>query len=137
MKQLDIACIVDDDKIFSYLLSRQMKMVNFCQTTLTFSNGMEALSYLRPVLGSPEMLPSVILLDLNMPVLDGWQFLDEFEGLHPSKKITIYIVSSSIDSADHERALKYNTVSNFYIKPLFKRDLYQMLEDLLPDSENA
>ncbi len=129
MKQFDIACIIDDDKLFTYVLSRQMQVINFCKTALIFSNGLDALTYLRPILESPEILPSVILLDLNMPVLDGWQFLDEFVRLKPSKKITVYIVSSSIDSVDHEKALGYKVVADFYIKPVTEDDLREMLNE--------
>lgn len=130
MKQVDIAWLVDDDKIYTYVLSRKMKMMNFCNSTLVFPNGLEALMYLKPVSGSPEALPSVILLDLNMPVLDGWQFLDEFVQLKLSKKVTVYIVSSSIDPADHQRAAAYPTVSNFLIKPITEADLSEILDEL-------
>ncbi|WP_276089436.1 response regulator [Pedobacter sp. JY14-1] len=130
MEQLDVACIIDDDKIFTYLLSKQMQLINFSKTTLIFPNGLEALKYLKPILESPESLPSVILLDLNMPVLDGWQFLDQFVLLKPKKKITVYIVSSSIDAADHERAKKYEAISQFYIKPVTQAHLTEMLMHL-------
>ncbi len=130
MKQLDIACIIDDDKMFTYILSKQMQLINFCRTTLIFPNGLDALKYLRPILELPDILPSVILLDLNMPVLDGWQFLDEFVQLKPSKRITVYIVSSSIDSVDHEKALAYKDVSSFYIKPVTQEDLLEILDEV-------
>ncbi len=131
MNQIDIACIIDDDKLFTYLLMKQMKRINFSGSTITFHNGLDALLFLKPVLASPEALPSVILLDLNMPVLDGWQFLDAFTQLKPQKKITVYIVSSSIDQADHERARVYPSVADFYIKPVRENDLQQILSDLM------
>lgn len=128
MRQLDIACIVDDDELFTYVLSKQMQVVNFCKTVLVYHNGLEALEYLRANSESPEKLPSVILLDLNMPVLDGWQFLDEFVRLRLARKIRVYIVSSSIDAADHEKALAYREVANFYIKPVSGEDLIEILD---------
>ena len=133
MKQIDTACIVDDDKLYTYLLSKQMKRINFSRTTLTFHNGLEALTYLRPKLNLPDDLPSVILLDLNMPVLDGWQFLDEYVKLEPLKKITVYVVSSSIDAADHAKVLQYKKVTNFFLKPVKEADLVQILNELFPD----
>ena len=132
MSQLDVACIIDDDELFTYVLAKQMKVMEFCKTILVFRNGLEALNYLRPALESPESLPSVILLDLNMPVLDGWQFLDEFLRLRPVKKISIYIISSSIDAADHEKALAYKEVANFYIKPITRENLLEILNAVLP-----
>ena len=130
MKKIDIACLIDDDKMFTYLISKQMKTINFCDGILIFNDGLDALKYLEPVIESPDSLPSVILLDLNMPVLDGWQFLDEFIKFKPAKKITIYIVSSSIDQNDHRKAANYSGVSKFYVKPITKQHLNTMLEDL-------
>ncbi|MES2457917.1 MAG: response regulator [Bacteroidota bacterium] len=127
MKKLDIACIIDDDQVFTYLMSRQMKLVDFCDTILVFNDGDEALKYLRPIIETPETLPSLILLDINMPILDGWQFLDEFSKFKIEKKITVYIVSSSVDQADHLKAGNYPKVSNFYIKPITKEHLLKML----------
>jgi CheY-like chemotaxis protein len=130
MKKLDIACIIDDDAMFTYLLSKQMRLVDFCDTILIFNDGHEALKYLRPIIETPETLPSVILLDINMPVLDGWQFLDEFSKFNIQKKITVYIVSSSVDQADQIKAGSYKEVSNFYVKPITKAHLINMLHEI-------
>lgn len=130
MKQPDIACIIDDDQMFTYLLTKQMKLVGFCKNLLVFYNGLEALRYLRPILESPESLPDVILLDLNMPVMDGWQFLDEFVTFRVAKKVTVYIVSSSISTEDHERARRYSAVSQFYVKPISQDNLAGMLQEM-------
>jgi len=130
MKKLDIACIIDDDKIFTYVLTKQMKVVDFCENLLVFHNGLEAVKYLKPILESPEVLPDVILLDLNMPIMDGWQFLDEFVKFKVTKKITVYIVSSSIDVTDHAKAATYKAISNFYIKPISRENLEEMLAEI-------
>ncbi|MDQ7918564.1 response regulator [Mesonia sp. MT50] len=70
----------------------------------------------------------MILLDLSMPVMDGWQFLDEFTKVKIEKKITIYIVSSSIDPMDYERAKSYNDIQNYIIKPVQTEDLKSILK---------
>lgn len=127
MKQPDLACIIDDDKMFTYILSKQMKDINFCKNLLVFHNGLDALKYLKPVLEAPASLPDVILLDLNMPVMDGWQFLDEFITFKVIKKVTVYIISSSIHKEDHLRAAGYSAVSQFYVKPISQKDLTGML----------
>jgi CheY-like chemotaxis protein len=130
MRKLDVACIIDDDELFTYVLSKQMQVIDFCNTALVFRNGREALDYLRPIMENPEALPSVILLDLNMPVLDGWQFLDEFLRLKPVRKVVIYILSSSIDAADHEKALAYKEVAGFYVKPVTEQNLLEILNEV-------
>jgi CheY-like chemotaxis protein len=64
-----------------------------------------------------------------MPVLDGWQFLDEFTKFNITKKVTVYIVSSSIDQADQIKAASYKDVSNFYVKPVTNEQLVEMLKE--------
>lgn len=129
MQKLDVTYLIDDDRIFTHLLSKQMKMTDFSDTILVFNDGDEALEFLKPIANNPINLPSVILLDINMPVLDGWQFLDEFIKFDIKKRITIYIVSSSIDDADRTKAASYKEVANFYVKPITKDDLVRMLKD--------
>lgn len=129
MKKLGIACIVDDDKIFTYGVKKLLSVTDFCNSILIFQNGEEAIKHLRLIFNSPEVLPDVILLDLNMPIMDGWQFLDEFVKMQPAKKIKIYILSSSIDMQDLNKAAQYKAVSKFFSKPLNKKQLEDLLND--------
>jgi CheY-like chemotaxis protein len=128
MRKINNAWIIDDDKILSYVLQRMMGSADFCQNIEIFQNGKEAINQLFSIKKTPEALPDIILLDLNMPVMDGWQFLDEFEKIPLDKKITLYIVSSSIDIQDHTKAKKYKTVSDFLIKPIGKKQIEQMIQ---------
>lgn len=67
-----------------------------------------------------ELLPDVIFLDINMPIMNGWQFLDEFKKMQNSidKNITIYLVSSSFDDRDISRSKDYAEVTDYIIKPV-------------------
>ncbi|MFT6828560.1 MAG: CheY-like chemotaxis protein, partial [Roseivirga sp.] len=76
-----------------------------------------------------ENLPEIILLDLNMPVMDGWQFLDQFVQIPTKKKTTIYIVTSSIDPEDLNRAKSYEAVTNYLVKPINIDTLTEILKD--------
>ncbi|MGB3145956.1 MAG: response regulator, partial [Maribacter sp.] len=71
------------------------------------------------------ILPEVIFLDLNMPIMNGWEFLEEFEKLpnHNLKKAIIYIISSSVDPRDLERFKNYRQVNNYILKPITPNDL--------------
>lgn len=111
---------MDDDVVFQFLAQRLINESNLVNKIKVFSNGFEAIEFLKSVEGQQENLPEVILLDLAMPVLDGWGFLDEFSRLKPklSKPITVYIVSSSIDPADIAKAKSNKYVSDFIIKPV-------------------
>lgn len=128
MKKVDIACIIDDDPIFVFGTKKIMKLANFCNGFMVFHNGEEALNHLKPIIESnSNSLPDIILLDLNMPIMDGWQFLDEFVKIPCEKKILIYIVTSSIDPTDMEKAQDYDKVSNYLIKPISTERLQEIL----------
>ncbi|MDB9754740.1 response regulator [Winogradskyella sp.] len=130
MSKIDIACIIDDDPIFVFGAKRMMELVDFCESFMLFKNGREALNTLAPLLISGNDIPELILLDINMPIMDGWQFLDEFTQIETHKLITIYIVSSSIDPADMNRVDKYKSVTNYIIKPISMEVLRQIMTDM-------
>jgi CheY-like chemotaxis protein len=130
MEKIDIACIVDDDPIFVFATKKVMQMARFCKSFLVFRNGKEALDSLVSIVNSGTVLPDIILLDLNMPVMDGWQFLDEFIKMDLPRKITIYVVSSSIDPNDIKRAERYKEVENYLIKPVTEKTLQGILAGL-------
>jgi len=130
MKKVDIACIIDDDPIFVFGTKRMMTLANFCNNFMVFQNGEEAINYLKPIIQTKNFaLPDIILLDINMPIMDGWQFLDEFTSIPNDKKITIYIVSSSIDPQDIARAKEYDTISNYLVKPITSEKLQSILSE--------
>ncbi|APU70308.1 MULTISPECIES: response regulator [Christiangramia] len=127
--KIDIACIIDDDPVFVFGTKKIMELANFSSSIMVFHNGHEALQNLKPIIEKGENIPEVILLDLNMPIMDGWEFLDEFIDIPTSKQITIYIVTSSVDPADSKRAEKYDNVSNYLVKPIRSEDLKSILEN--------
>ncbi|MFL1897123.1 response regulator [Aquimarina sp. 2-A2] len=129
MKKIDLACIVDDDPIFVFGIKKVMELANFCNGFLVFKNGREALDKLKAIISSGEKLPDILLLDLNMPILDGWQFLEEFTKIPCSKKITIYIVTSSVDPQDVAKAKSYELVSDYIVKPISVKRLKEILKE--------
>lgn len=128
MNKIDVACIIDDDPIFIFGAKRMMELSDFCKSFMVFKNGQEALNNLKPIMIAGEDVPDIILLDINMPIMDGWEFLDEFVKIESHKLITIYIVSSSIDPSDLNRAKRYKTISNYIIKPISTDTIKEILE---------
>ncbi|MFV5697566.1 response regulator [Flavobacterium sp. ZT3R17] len=110
--------IIDDDKISVKLMSIIISKNKFCEEIDPFYNPQFALDKLKQNYDQNEKLPDVILLDLNMPIMDGWQFLDEFIQLQIKKKISIFMITSSIDPFDIEMAKKYSIVKDFIMKPI-------------------
>lgn len=129
MKKIEIACIIDDDPIYIFCTKRIMVLADFCESFLIFHNGKEALDRLTSIILAKENLPEIILLDLNMPVMDGWEFLEEFTQIPSSKTITIYIITSSINPEDVERAKQYESISNYIVKPVTIETLKEIKSD--------
>lgn len=127
MKKIDLACIIDDDPVFVFGAKKIMEHGNICKSFMVFPNGAKAIDALKPMIIANQKLPDFILLDLNMPVMDGWEFLDELVKIPCKKEITIYIVTSSIDPADMDKAKTYTSVTNYLIKPITTDKLQQVL----------
>jgi len=130
MKKVDLACIIDDDPIYIFATKKVMQMTDFCNDILVYNNGKEALDNLKDIVSSGENVPDIILLDVNMPVMDGWQFLDEFVQIPANKKICIYMVTSSIDPDDINKAKTYDSLKNYIVKPITTQVLQNILSDL-------
>lgn len=128
--QIKLSCIIDDDTIYINLIKKIIDIKKLSQNLLIFKNGKEALDYFRPILNnlSEKEFPEIILLDLNMPVMDGWNFLEEFTKIQTRNKVktTLYIVSSSINPYDVAKAKSYALVTDYLIKPI-KIDEFQAL----------
>ncbi|MEH6745585.1 MAG: response regulator [Maribacter arcticus] len=129
MKKVQVCCIIDDDPIFIYGTKRIIEKVDFCNKIIVYNNGQEAIDGIYELIKTKEQLPDVILLDINMPVMDGWEFLVEFKKLQNlfSKKIHIYIASSSVDPRDIERIKNYKEVSDYILKPITPDDLGKII----------
>ena len=117
MKSNYCICIVDDDPIHIFTTKRILQMEKVCDKILVYKDGKEAYEGLKGMIVNNLDLPKLILLDLNMPIWDGWDFLDEFTKIDRSKEIKILINSSSQNSEDLNRAKSYESVDGFIFKP--------------------
>lgn len=117
---IENVCIIDDDKIHHFAMLKTMQLQGLSKNLVFFHNGGEALTFLNQNLDNAAVLPDVIFLDLNMPVVNGWQFLQQFALVKPQikKEIKIYVVSSSINQSEISRAISIEEVSGYIEKPL-------------------
>jgi CheY-like chemotaxis protein len=120
MNKIDTVCVIDDDLIYSYAVKYMIKRSGLADNIIFFENGRLAMDFIEQHQHQQNRLPDLILLDLNMPVLDGWQFLEEFEILRAglAKIIPLYIVSSSINKDEFIRAEQILCVNDFISKPI-------------------
>ena len=134
--KIQTICIIDDDPIFVYGTKVLLNYnCSFGSNIMVHEDGKEALENLVAMVNSGEELPDILFLDLNMPVMDGWEFLDEFTKLPLDKYPMIYIVSSSIDSNDIEKANEYSMVKDFIAKPLSDKVLVDLFKEI--EAEDA
>lgn len=129
MNKIKTLALVDDDAVFVYLTKIAIEETNLVDLIKVFENGLEAITFLEENKDNLAVLPEVILLDLSMPIMNGWQFLEEFVMLNPSigKKITIYVCSSSISPDDVNKAKSISEVTDFIVKPITKEKLIEAI----------
>lgn len=118
MQKINLVYVVDDDPLYIFSMKKLLKISEFCHNPLFFKNGQEALDSITPNVSYDENLPDIIFLDISMPLMNGWQFLDQLVQLPIQKHIKIYIVSSSIDPSDMEKSQFYSIVTDYIYKPI-------------------
>jgi CheY-like chemotaxis protein len=118
MKSIKRVCIIDDDPVYVFGTRRIMEKAKFCKDFSIFHNPEIALNNLSLALENHTELPEIILLDINMPILDGWQLLEGLVKFEQLKNILIYVVSSSIAHEDLQQVKRFPLVKAYLSKPL-------------------
>jgi CheY-like chemotaxis protein len=121
----NIIWIVDDDSIYQIIINKIIQKSEIFTSSASFKNGKEAINALSNLSEDLEALPDIILLDINMPVMDGWEFMEEMKmiPLPVYQKISTYIVSSSIAPEDKNKSKKFSAISGYISKPVSVNDL--------------
>jgi len=117
--------VVDDDAIYQIIISKLIQKSGMFSAHSSFTNGKEAITALNNTLDDANYFPDIILLDINMPVMDGWEFMEEIKMIKSKikKQIMIYLVSSSIAIEDKNKSKTYTDVIGYLPKPISVNDL--------------
>ena len=117
--------IVDDDAIYQIIVNKIIQRSEMFSAISSFKNGKDAIDNLHNALENNTNLPDIILLDINMPIMDGWEFMEEIGLIKPKlpKKIVVYIVSSSIALEDKNKSKTYENILGYLSKPINVNDL--------------
>lgn len=132
-KHFENVLLIDDDSVSNFLNEMALQEMNFSDQVHISQNGKEALTYLNTICckgkDGKNLCPDFIFLDINMPVMDGFQFLEEFQKLPISKRksIPIVMLTSSNASSDLDRARQYN-IDGYIVKPLCKEKVEKVLK---------
>jgi len=118
--------LIDDDPIVNILSKKIIEKINFCENVYVYRQASEALDELKKI-EETEMhnCPDIIFLDINMPEMNGWEFLDNCKKACPGilKKCSVIMLTSSIDPRDKQKSQSYDFVTDFISKPLTKEKL--------------
>lgn len=128
-----IVCLIDDDNIYQYTARVILEATGLAKQIQSFYNGSEAIDYLTdPKNFVSDLLPDVIFLDINMPIMDGWEFLEEYNKFSAKlpKPITVYMVSSSVNSSDMQKSRSYKSVADYLVKPVNRSKYQELMESL-------
>lgn len=123
--------LIDDNMVFRKVTKMLLKKIG-CneQNILLFENGSEIYDYMNDNIKKKGLLPQVLFLDLNMPVMDGWEFLKLFVPFkkHHDYNPKIFILTSSVDHKDYKSVMNITTVEDYLIKPIDKATLSDAIQ---------
>jgi CheY-like chemotaxis protein len=123
---------IDDDPVNNLICKLTIEMVADRPEILTFTNAAQGFDYIQTqYTANRDQTQTVLLLDINMPVMSGWEFLERFDNLGEDVKrlFKIFILSSSVDERDKQRSYANKNVNAFMVKPLVKDNVLDILDN--------
>lgn len=133
-----ILFILDDDPIFHRLIEFAIAKSNPYKYIHHYFEAKPLINYISDNKTDPSNLPDVIFVDISLPIVDGWSFLDELEKMYHSlaKKITVNVVTVSVRKEDMARAKNYTIVNEYIIKPMPTNKLRDIAHKINADLQN-
>jgi CheY-like chemotaxis protein len=134
-KKLKCILLVDDQEECNYMHKRAIRMMGCAEKVHVAMNGKEAIDFLRSEEGGVCPTPELIFFDLNMPVMGGWEFLDEYDKLEEEQKskIVLVLLTTSLNKKDKERAAKNKYIKEYVSKYLDESNLQAILDKYFSD----
>ena len=132
METLRRVVLIDDDQVNNFVCESIIKSENFANEVLSFEWAQDALEYLNAsATNNPSAFPDLIFLDINMPGMDGWTFIQEYRKLpaHLTTNCSLFMLSSAVDRKDIICAKSHDEVKDFFSKPLSPEILAIIRED--------
>lgn len=132
-KKINLVSIVDDDRLYQFTAQKTIEKIGLVDNIISFENGKDALNNLIANQYNIDEVPDIIFLDINMPIMDSWEFLEAYKQIKSNliKIPTIYVITSSIDESDKEKTRNIEEVSNLLIKPIKREQLVALFQQYL------
>lgn len=124
--------VIDDDDINIFIIKKIVEKTGFDIDMVSKSNGQQAIDYLNEEIAAQTQLPHLILIDINMPVMNGWEFVEAYQQLGIAQPVDLYILSSSVYENDIEKTKSYSSVKGFISKPLSIERLTELIKAIRP-----
>lgn len=110
--------VIDDDDINIFIIKKIVEKTGLAINMTSKANGQQAIDFIKETLSNPEQFPHLVLIDINMPIMNGWEFVEAYQMLNVQQSVDMYILSSSVYENDIEKTKSYSSVKGFISKPL-------------------
>lgn len=130
--------LIDDDPISNMICNKLIEKINPQIPIQAFTDPIKGLRHIEQLPENPDLEYYVLLLDINMPIMNGWQFVDRFANLSPDvqQRFRIYILSSSVDKHDISKAQNNPLIHDYLIKPLSPQCIHGILNSISRPEDN-
>ncbi len=130
MKKIKKVLVIDDDQINNIIFEKLASISDFAEEVVTCLSAVDGLDYLQKIQKDQEEPPNLIFLDIRMPIVNGWEFLERFKKLDTVyfKDVLVYMLTSSSDQSDVNKAKNFSIVTDYIVKPLAVETLNEIKE---------
>ncbi len=122
--------VIDDDDINIFIIKKIVEKTGLDINMVSKGNGQQAIDYIKETMANPEKFPNLMLIDINMPIMNGWEFVEAYQSLDIKHSVDMYILSSSVYENDIEKTKSYVSVRGFISKPLSIERLIELVNTI-------